>query len=369
MAYAAVRDMERGSTVSGLAALHEDGLKEDDTFAEVRVVCMERQSIMSQSTSSAGSDSDGNDDDEASSVGTPCRPRIERFETDYSPSYMHRDYQLGFFPSPNTSDSDGDDDDEASSVGTPCRPRIERFETDYSPSYMHRDYQLAFFPAPPVATHSPMVASSTIFAPIPCDVQVKMPASVYAFSIHTPLQTTAVTCTDAPDRTVAVSQDLPEDVADVGNTSVLLRNLPDGFTRTMLMDVLRAQGLARHVDFVYVPADLQTMATYGFAFLNLSTPEIAKECMAKLGGFSAWGMPSASACEASWCTAQQGLQAHIERYRNSRMMHETVDDEYKPAVFKNGSRICFPSPTKPIRAPRPAKPIGASRLRKGEDFA
>lgn len=132
----------------------------------------------------------------------------------------------------------------------------------------------------------------------------------------------------------------------------MLGNLPSGFTRTMLMDVLRAQGLAKRVDFLYVPADFKNKAHYSYGFANFSTPEAAEECLKKLDGFSNWGMPSESACEAAWCMSHQGLHAFIERYRNSRIMHGTVDDEYKPALFKNGSRICFPSPTKVVRAPR-----------------
>jgi hypothetical protein len=138
-------------------------------------------------------------------------------------------------------------------------------------------------------------------------------------------------------------------------TSVLLQNLPDGFTRSMLMDVLRSQGLAKDVDFLYMPADFKSMRPYGYAFVNLSTPEAAEKGLEKLNGFSGWGMLSDSACEASWCDSCQGLEGYIERYRNSRIMHSSVDDEYKPAVFKNGFRTRFPGPTKVIRAPRVGK--------------
>jgi hypothetical protein len=280
-------------------------------------------------------------------------------------------------PSPNTSDAENECDD-GSPVGSPCCSvggTMRHIDTDYSPSYIYENRQLSFFPVPasPVVTHSPMVMNSTMFAPIPCGLQFVNPAPMYVASppyvatggpsmmlqpkstssnTRTPLRATAAPYIHAPDRAVAPQPDVANDVADCRKTSILLRNLPDGFTRTMLMDVLRAQGLARHVDFLYVPADFKNMANYGYAFVNLSTPEAAEECLEKLGGFSGWGMPSDSACETSWCTTHQGLHAYIERYRNSRIMHENVDDEYKPAVFKNGIRIRFPCPTKVIRAPR-----------------
>ena len=38
----------------------------------------------------------------------------------------------------------------------------------------------------------------------------------------------------------------------------------------------------------------------------------------------------------NWSHPYQGLDAHIERYRNSPVMHEDVPDEYKPM---SGPRI------------------------------
>jgi len=54
----------------------------------------------------------------------------------------------------------------------------------------------------------------------------------------------------------------------------------------------------------------------------------------------------------------QGLPAHIDRYRNSPVMHESVEDEYKPAVFSpgTGDRAVFPPPTKKLRVPRIRRP-------------
>lgn len=145
---------------------------------------------------------------------------------------------------------------------------------------------------------------------------------------------------------------MADEASSTRKTSLMLGNLPDDFTRSMLMDVLRAQGVANDVNFVYVPADFKSKAHYSYAFVNLSTPEAAEECLNRLNGFSDWGMPSEKACEAAWCTTNQGLDTFVERYRNSRIMHGSVDDEYKPAVFKNGKRVRFPPPTKVVRAPR-----------------
>lgn len=114
-------------------------------------------------------------------------------------------------------------------------------------------------------------------------------------------------------------------------TSVVIQNLPDGFTRSRLMDVMRANGLAASIDFMYAPGHLKAQKTVGYAFVNFTTPESAEECLEKFDGFIVWG-------------ERQGLNSHIEKYRNSSIMHESVDDEFQPAVFKNGSRIPFPAP-------------------------
>merc|ERR1711964_280841 len=129
--------------------------------------------------------------------------------------------------------------------------------------------------------------------------------------------------------------------------------LPLGFTRSMVMDMLGGQGLAEHVDFLYVPVDLSGWdpIPYGIAFVNLVTPEAAKVCLERLNGYCGWDVSSVNICEAIWCSNQQGLQANIEKYRNSGIMHEAVDDEYKPAVFMNGFRMTFPPMTR-TKAPK-----------------
>jgi hypothetical protein len=134
-------------------------------------------------------------------------------------------------------------------------------------------------------------------------------------------------------------------------TSLLLRNLPGKFVRSKVLDVLHAQGLATKVDFLYTPGSLKHMQACGYAFVNFTTPEAAMECFEKMHGYS-WDARGEKVCEASWCDDHQGLESHVERHRNSTIMHESVDDEYKPALFSNGLRIPFPLPSKRLRKPR-----------------
>mmetsp|Transcript_77473 Transcript_77473/g.250693 ORF Transcript_77473/g.250693 Transcript_77473/m.250693 type:complete len:101 (+) Transcript_77473:106-408(+) len=61
---------------------------------------------------------------------------------------------------------------------------------------------------------------------------------------------------------------------------------------------------------------------------------------------------SAEAWQASWSEPSRSIEEHVDRYRNSPVMHPSMPDEYKPVLFAGGKRQPFPAPTKAIRPPR-----------------
>ena len=63
---------------------------------------------------------------------------------------------------------------------------------------------------------------------------------------------------------------------------------------------------------------------------------------------------SRKVCSVRWGHPLQGLPAHIERFRNSPVMHESVPERCKPALFSGGRWVPFPPPTAAIRAPEVA---------------
>jgi len=134
-------------------------------------------------------------------------------------------------------------------------------------------------------------------------------------------------------------------------TSVMLRNLPNDYNRTMLLQLLDHKGFAGRYDFAYVPTDFARQAGLGYAFVNLLSAADAQLIRQRLEGFRGWEVPSSKTCTVGWSDACQGLEANIERYRNSPIMHESMPDESKPAVFKDGVRAEFPQPTKRLRKP------------------
>lgn len=134
--------------------------------------------------------------------------------------------------------------------------------------------------------------------------------------------------------------------------TLMLRNLPNNYSRNMLLSLLDSEGFSGQYDFVYLPVDFKSHASLGYAFVNLCTTESAERCWKVFQGFNNWVVPSLKVCSVNWSTPFQGLDAHVERYRNSPVMHEHVPDEYKPMLLSLGKRLPFPPPTKKIRAPR-----------------
>jgi len=132
----------------------------------------------------------------------------------------------------------------------------------------------------------------------------------------------------------------------------MMRNIPNNYTRAMLLRMIDSEGFAGRYDFIYYPIDFRTHAALGYAFLNLTTPEDAEAFRHRIDGFQRWRIPSSKICSVSWSNPHQGFESHVARYRNSPLMHESVPDEYRPAVFSAGQRIPFPAPTKRIKPPR-----------------
>merc|ERR1719247_1750500 len=135
-------------------------------------------------------------------------------------------------------------------------------------------------------------------------------------------------------------------------TTVMLRNLPNRYTREMLRQMLDAEGFAGRYTFVYLPIDFKTHSGLGYAFVDLVSSDDALRLRTTFEVFQRWLIQSEKVCSVGWSApAQQGLSAHVDRYRNSPVMHFSVSDEWKPAVFVNGQRVPFPPPTRRLRAP------------------
>jgi len=135
-------------------------------------------------------------------------------------------------------------------------------------------------------------------------------------------------------------------------TTLMFRNLPEWFTRQKLEALLNAEGFGMLYDFIYLPAELGSGNCFGYAFINMVTPHEAERFVEYFQGFDRWPQPDARRAVVHLSEALQGLDEQIERYRNSPLMHPSVADDLRPAVYSRGIRMRFPEPTVPIRPPR-----------------
>jgi hypothetical protein len=153
------------------------------------------------------------------------------------------------------------------------------------------------------------------------------------------------------DAAAAESSTNPQETQEP--TTLLVSNLPRAYSRSMLEELLCAQGLLMDCDLIYLPVEFKVGIGYGYAFVNFVTHEAACAALDALDGLA--DLSEASLIEGSlqarW-SSKQGLHTHIELYRNSPVMHKTVDDEAKPALLMAGVRLPFPEPTRRLRAPR-----------------
>jgi len=135
-------------------------------------------------------------------------------------------------------------------------------------------------------------------------------------------------------------------------TSVMLRNLPSGFSCRQLLNLLDSLGFVGRYDFVYQPVNFETMTCLSHAFVNMVSPADAERLREQLEGFSDWAVPSESVCQVVWNDKHQGLAALVDRYRNSPVMHPDIPEECKPILLSAGRRIQFPPPTQRVKSPK-----------------
>lgn len=148
-------------------------------------------------------------------------------------------------------------------------------------------------------------------------------------------------------------------------TTLLIKNVHTESKRDDLCRLLDVHGFKCQYDFIYVPANFKTMSSFGYAFVNFVNSVSAQQAMECFDDFAWTFGQKISTLEVTWSDPHQGLEIHVERYRNCPVMHSTVSDEYKPMLLRNGTRVAFPAPTKALSAPRDVrrKQVGKNEKR------
>jgi len=120
------------------------------------------------------------------------------------------------------------------------------------------------------------------------------------------------------------------------STTVMLRNIPNNYTRSMLLQKLN-RSFRGSFDFLYLPMDFESSCNMGYAFLNFRTVDECErftaefdgvECRVCLPGFS-----SAKVCRVTHARVQ-GLEGNIRHLRSSTIMRDLAKyPEWQPLVF------------------------------------
>lgn len=130
-----------------------------------------------------------------------------------------------------------------------------------------------------------------------------------------------------------------------GYTTVMLRNIPNRYSRDMLHERL-SKNYRGQFDFVYLPIDFNSKCNVGYAFINFRTPAAAasftsdfhgKKTKTVLPGFS-----SNKICEVTYARVQ-GRDANMENLRDEKFIDKLNErPEWQPVFYdERGLEIPF----------------------------
>lgn len=121
-------------------------------------------------------------------------------------------------------------------------------------------------------------------------------------------------------------------------TSLLLRDLPASFSQKDLLDVLNRIDLRGDYDFVYLPVDVNTGASFGYAHVNFVDAATAERARLRLEE------KSGCHCIASWHPKHQGFEAMVTRFASPDLpiFRQEMPEDYRPAIFSRGRRATDP---------------------------
>lgn len=125
-----------------------------------------------------------------------------------------------------------------------------------------------------------------------------------------------------------------------GKTTAMMRNLPNKYTQSMLLEELNSAGFLGCFDFMYLPIDPETRANRGYAFINFSTPAYAWMFKLSFEGkktscFSTDSLKVVSVTPA----ALQGFDANYAHYSSARV--NRGDPASRPLFLREPSNPVF----------------------------
>jgi hypothetical protein len=125
----------------------------------------------------------------------------------------------------------------------------------------------------------------------------------------------------------------------------MVRNIPNKYTATMLLDTFNQAGFEWTYDFFYLPVDFRNNCNVGYAFINFQCVSDAHEFQRQFEGKQLPAFQSRKILKMD-AARVQGLAANRHHFRNSLVTGSDVNEDSKPILFDcdHRQRIAFPRP-------------------------
>lgn len=130
-----------------------------------------------------------------------------------------------------------------------------------------------------------------------------------------------------------------------GYTTVMLRNIPNRYTREKLVEIMN-QDYEGKYDFVYLPIDFNSKCNVGYAFINFRQPADSVQFIKDFHGQKTKlvlpGFGSTKVCEVSYARVQ-GSEANMDNLRDDKFIEKLNErPEWQPLFFdSDGKEIPF----------------------------
>lgn len=143
----------------------------------------------------------------------------------------------------------------------------------------------------------------------------------------------------------------PDEWMDNMGTTVMMRNIPNKYSRDMLVERLRGD-FHGHFDFVYLPMDFKNECNMGYAFINFRSIESCHAFVERYNGVGVQdclpGIASQKVVEITPARVM-GLENNVRRLQTSHVIQVLMKyPDWMPLIFdKDGEILPFPECVKP----------------------
>lgn len=121
-------------------------------------------------------------------------------------------------------------------------------------------------------------------------------------------------------------------------TTLMVRNIPNLYTRTMLIEELDSLGFRGEFNFIYLPIDKSTEWNVGYAFVNFVDSNVATKFTKIMTNYKFCQFDHGSGKVAQVSVAHiQGLQKNLEHYSNTAVQCARVQS-HRPLLLFGGSK-------------------------------